>query len=106
MSTETSDVVVDDDTENHRFVARIDGEVVGFAVYHQTAGARLFVHTEVDDSQQGKGVASALMRGALDDMKEKDMTVVPLCPYVRRWIGEHDEYQSLIDDDLDRALRP
>ncbi len=51
-------------------------------------------------------MASALVRGALDQMRDAGTTVVPLCPYVRSWIDEHEEYQSLVDEDLDRALRP
>lgn len=106
MRNDTPEVTVTDDTENHRFVAEVDGSRAGIAVYHQAKGARLFVHTEVEDEYEGKGVASSLVRGALDQMRESGTTVVPLCPYVRTWIGRHDGYEDLIDEDLDRALRP
>lgn len=106
MSADTSNVTVTDDTDNHRFVATVAGEQAGFAVYHRTKGAVLVVHTEVGEAHQGEGVASELVRGMLDQLRDRDATVVPLCPYVRKWIDEHDEYQSLVDEDLDRALRP
>lgn len=108
MSTErrSDDVVVTDDPDRHRFVATLDGEEVGFAVYHRTQGRHLFTHTEVDDAHEGKGVASGLVRGALDQIREADGSIVALCPYVKRWVDRHDEYQSLIDEDLEMALRP
>ncbi|MGK2930321.1 MAG: GNAT family N-acetyltransferase [Acidimicrobiales bacterium] len=107
MSTDSrEDVVVTDDTDRHRYVATIDGQQAGFIVYYPTKTARLVVHTEVDDHYEGKGVASALVGGALDQIREAGGTVVPLCPYVRRWIERHDGFDSLIDEDLDTALRP
>ncbi len=107
MSTDSrEDVVVTDDTDRHRYVATIDGQEAGFIVYYPTTTARLVVHTEVDDQYEGKGVASALVGGALDQIREAGGTVVPLCPYVRKWIDRHDGYDALIDEDLDAALRP
>lgn len=108
MSNEnrSDDVVVTDDPDRHRFVATLDGEEVGFAVYHHTQGRHLFTHTEVDGAHEGKGVASGLVRGALDQIRDAGGSMVPLCPYVRRWVDRHDEYQSLINDDLETALRP
>lgn len=107
MSTEPRDaVVVTNDTDRHRYVATVDGQEAGFIVYYPTKTAQLVVHTEVDGRYEGKGVASALVGGALDQLREAGGTVVPLCPYVRRWIERHDGYDALIDEDLDTALRP
>ncbi len=107
MSTETShDVVVTDDTDNHRFVATVDGTQAGFVVYYLTQGRYLLVHTEVDEQFQGEGVGSKLVRGMLDEIRERGSSVVALCPYVQKWIGKHDEYQSLTDEELETLLRP
>lgn len=105
MSTE-HDVVVTDDPDNHRYVATVDGSRAGIAVYHVRQGRHLFVHTEVDDAYEGEGVGSALVRGALDDIREQGGTVVALCPFVSNWISKHDDYRSLVDDELDGMLRP
>lgn len=100
------EVTVTEDAEKHRYVATVDGEQAGIAVYHLVQGHYLFVHTEVDDAREGRGIGSALVRGALDDVRSKDAKVVALCPFVQRWVGEHDEYRSLIDEELDSVLRP
>jgi predicted GNAT family acetyltransferase len=100
------DVQVTDDTDNHRYVATVDGEQAGFAVYHLAQGHHLFVHTEVDERYEGQGVGSALIQGALDDVRDKGGSIVALCPFVQRWLGTHEEYRSLVDDELDTLLRP
>ena len=99
-------VTVSDDRDKHRYVASIDGEDVGYAVYYIAQGRHLFVHTEVDDQFEGKGVASELVRGALDDVRDKDGSIIPLCPYIQRWIGKHEGYDSLIDHEMAETLRP
>ena len=100
------DVAVRHDADGHRYVATVGGEDVGSVVYYETQGRYLFTHTEVDSAYEGKGVASALVRGALDQLRGADGTMVPLCPYVKRWVDRHDDYKSLIDEDLEMALRP
>lgn len=101
-----NDVAVRDDPDRHRFVASLDGDDVAYLVYHRASGRHLLVHTEVDDAHEGKGVGSALVRGALDQIRDADGTMVPLCPYVRTWVDRHEDYQSLVDDELDTLLRP
>jgi uncharacterized protein len=99
-------VTVRDDTDRHRFVASIDGEDVGFLVYYRTQGRHLLVHTEVDGAHEGKGVGSALVRGALDHLSDAGGRIVPICPYVKRWLEGHSEYRTLVDDELETLLRP
>lgn len=83
--------------EEHRYELWDDGQMVGKEVFHDRGPRRLFVHTEVDDAHQGKGYASTLVRGALDDTREQGRPVVPLCTYVSGWIERHDEYADVVD---------
>lgn len=79
-----------------RYEALVDGEVAGFAEYHDRAGRRVFTHTEVDPAHEGQGVGGALAREALDDMRRRGMAVVPLCPFFRSWIDRHPDYADLV----------
>lgn len=88
------------DPDNHRYVAEIDGEIVGVAVYHLRNDRHIFVHTEVDLAHEGGGVGSALARYALDDVKNNGGTVVPVCPFIASWIRRHPEYDELVDQKL------
>jgi uncharacterized protein len=98
----TSDVTreIRDVPEEKAYVAFIDGERAGKAEYVTRDGRRVFTHTEVDDSHAGAGVAASLVRHALDDMRDQEVPVVPLCPFFRSYIARHPEYEDLVDRDM------
>ena len=50
--------------------------------------------------------ARVLVKGALDDIRARGETIVPLCPFVAAWLARHPDYQDLIDQAaLDRINR-
>ncbi len=79
-----------------RYVAIHEGSVAGFAAYRREPGVVVLTHTEVDDRFEGHGVGSALVRGALDDVRAQGHAVEPLCPFVRSYLDRHDEYADLV----------
>ncbi|MEO3827232.1 GNAT family N-acetyltransferase [Actinomadura sp. B10D3] len=91
MSTE-----ITDNAGKSRYEIRLDGELAGFAVYERGEGAVIFTHTEVDPAFEGKGVGGSLARGALDDVRAKGLSVVPLCPFIKKWIERHPDYEDLV----------
>jgi predicted GNAT family acetyltransferase len=48
---------------------------------------------------EGSGVGSALVAGALDDIRSRGLRVVPLCPFVAAFIRRHSEYADLVARD-------
>ena len=91
-----SDLVVHDEAGS-RYVLMRGDEELGEAAYEMGArGEIVFTHTEIDEEKQEKGLGSQLVRGALDDVRENSSArVVAKCPFVFRYISEHDEYQDL-----------
>jgi len=80
-----------------RYTIWRDGEHVGLTDYAISGHEVRFTHTEVNPLFRHEGLASILVEFALDDMRERtSLTVVAQCPYVRRWIHEHAEYQDLL----------
>ena len=92
MATE----VVQDAPQN-RFQLLLDGEYVGETDYILRDNTIVFTHTEVDPAHQGSGLASELVRGALNLVRaENDLRVVAKCPYMSAWIAKHPDYQDLL----------
>ncbi len=92
-----SDVVTSHNRDQHRYEAHIDGELAGFAEYQLTDALVVFTHTEVDSAFEGKGVGSAIARYALDDVRAAgERQVLPLCPFIKGWIGKHPDYVDLV----------
>jgi uncharacterized protein len=92
-----ADVEVQKNDDARRYEAYIDGERVGFAEYQLTDQLVVFTHTEVEDKCEGMGVGSALARAALDDVRaEGGRKVLPVCPFIKGWIGHHKDYRDLV----------
>ncbi|MGO1974555.1 MAG: GNAT family N-acetyltransferase [Propionibacteriaceae bacterium] len=92
-----ADVDVTRNTDRSRWEAQLDGELAGFAEYQVTDQLYVFTHTEVDPKFEGEGVGSALVRTALDEVRvEGNRQVLPICPFVKAWIGRHPDYRSLV----------
>ncbi len=92
-----SEVRTRNNQDEQRYEARLDDGLVGFADYRLGDGVITFVHTEVDDDLEGAGIASALARGALDDVRrEGSRRVIAKCPFIAEWIDRHPDYQDLL----------
>ncbi|MFC7493954.1 MULTISPECIES: GNAT family N-acetyltransferase [unclassified Nocardioides] len=92
-----ADVQTTQNPSASRYEAHIDGELAGFAEYQLTDQLIIFTHTEVDERFEGQGVGSALARFALDDVRaDGSRRVLPLCPFIKRWISKHRDYVDLV----------
>jgi predicted GNAT family acetyltransferase len=92
-----ADIEVVNNTGARRYEARVDGRVAGFAEYQLTDELIVFTHTEVEGEFEGQGVGGALVQGALDDVRALGLRrVLPLCPFVKAWIGRHRDYRDLV----------
>jgi predicted GNAT family acetyltransferase len=87
---------VRDNPDEGQFEIVVDGKVAGLTQYRRRDGKAHFVHTEIDDAYEGQGLASKLVRGALDQVRGWNEPVVAECSYVAGWIDKHPEYQDLL----------
>ncbi|MCY9787190.1 N-acetyltransferase [Nocardiopsis sp. EMB25] len=91
------DLTVIDAPERSRYEVSTDGRVVGFSAYHLIEeGVLALPHVEVDSSFEGQGVASTLVRESLDDIRARDLKVVPICPFVQAFLKRHPTYGDLV----------
>ena len=83
------------------FAVSAAGVDVGRTDFRDRAGVRVFTHTEIDPAYEGRGLASVLIRAALDATRSDGLTVRPLCPFVRAFIERHEDYADLLAEPLD-----
>ena len=84
--------------ESERYEVSLGGEVVGFTAYRVRPGLIAFVHTDVDERFQGRGIADQLIRFALEDARARGLVVLPFCPFVKAFIESHREFQELVPE--------
>jgi predicted GNAT family acetyltransferase len=92
-----TDITVLENTEARTYDAVIGDRVAGTLVYENAGPRRVFTHTVVEPEFRGQGVGSALVRGALDDIRAKRATLTNHCEFVADFIAGHPEYADLID---------
>jgi uncharacterized protein len=85
------------DDAHTRYTGSVEGRVAAFADFDPAGRLMVLTHTETDPSFEGQGVASQLVRWALDDVRDRGLHVVPTCPFVKDYIARHeDEYGDLV----------
>jgi len=88
---------VRDDPQELRYELLDDsGVMIGEIRYVLEPGAVALVHTEVDPKFQGHGLADELVQGAVNDLRERGLKMIPVCPYVRAWLRRHPEQADLV----------
>jgi predicted GNAT family acetyltransferase len=100
-----SQVDIRDEPGEEAYVIEVDGIRAGKAEYRSIEGRRVFTHTEVDGGYSGMGLATRLVRFALDDMRAQQTQVVPLCPFFAAYIRRHPEFDDLVDHELTMELK-
>lgn len=78
-----------------RWEAHID-QHLAVAEYRRRGDTIFFIHTEVPREMEGQGVASKLVKTALDDARTQHLAVVPFCPFVAGYIRRHPDYKALV----------
>jgi len=92
-SPDMSDVL--NNKAQHRYELAVEGRIA--ATYYSVAdGVITFIHTEVPPELGGKGIASKLIRGALDQVRAEGLKVIAQCPFVKAFIEKHADYQDLL----------
>jgi predicted GNAT family acetyltransferase/glutaredoxin len=82
--------------EEGRYELRLGGRLIGIAAYRRRDSRIVFTHTEIDESCEGRGYGSRLAAAALEDARRQGLEVVPLCPFIARYVERHPEYHELV----------
>ncbi|MGW0708332.1 GNAT family N-acetyltransferase [Streptomyces sp. NPDC002643] len=83
----------------------VDGRRVGVTSYRDRGEQRVFFHTEIDEAFAGQGLGAQLVQHALADARESGQRIVPVCPYVAKFLKRHDEFADLTDPVTPDVLR-
>lgn len=86
---------VRDNRDMQRFELEADGHTAA-AYYRRTPGVITFTHTEVPPALAGRGIGSALARGALASARADGLKVVAKCEFIAGYIAKHPEYADLL----------
>ena len=85
-----------DDSGKGAFFVEEDGKRVAEMVISVSGGNLTVYHTEVSESLKGKGVSTMLLETMVKYVRDNNLKVIPLCPYVSVQFRRHsDKYDDI-----------
>ena len=95
------EVTVRDNPDKGRFDVLVGDTHAGFSMYKDLGAAparqRVFYHTVVFDQFEGQGLAGILTRTALGTSVQAGHRIVAVCPYVKKWLTTHHDFDDAAD---------
>ncbi|MGD9837258.1 MAG: GNAT family N-acetyltransferase [Afipia sp.] len=83
--------MVRNNTALSRYELDVDG-TTAFANYRLAPGKIIITHTETPPALRGRGIASQLVRGALEQIRADGLKVVAACGFVVDYLDKHPEF--------------
>jgi predicted GNAT family acetyltransferase len=94
-SSPANSTVITHRPEASCFEAAFD-EGLAVCAYRRQGNLLLVTHTEVPPRLEGRGIAAALVKAALDWARAEGLRVRPLCSYVAAYMRRHPQTQDLL----------
>lgn len=89
--TATDEISVTRNDAERRYEVFVDGVLAGFTVFiADSSGHEIFPHTEVFPEFGGRGLGGILVGAAMEDEAKRGTTVVPVCPFVVKYLRAND----------------
>jgi predicted GNAT family acetyltransferase len=78
-----------------RFELDVEG-AMAFANYRLAQDKVIITHTETPPALRGRGIASRLVKGALEMIRADGLKVVAGCGFVVDYLEKHPEYSDIV----------
>ncbi|WP_370891802.1 GNAT family N-acetyltransferase [Janibacter sp. GXQ6167] len=88
-----------------RYQIDVDEGTAGFTQFVDHDGQRIFFHTEIGEEFGGRGLAGTLVKQALDATRDEGLRIVPMCPYVKKYVGTHHDWDDILDPVTPAAIQ-
>ncbi|HZU57083.1 MAG TPA: GNAT family N-acetyltransferase [Actinocrinis sp.] len=95
MSADMSIEIRDERDEGH-YSAYLNGQRIGYATWVKVHDTVVLPHAEVVPAWERQGIGSMLARRAFEDAKADGLTVLPLCPFMKRWAELHPAFRDIV----------
>ena len=89
------ELTIRNNLSTHQFETVVEGHTALIA-YTLYPGGIAFMHTEVPEALEGRGIAGQLAKYVLEYARENHLKVKPYCPYVNAYMKRLPEYNDLL----------
>ncbi|MGH3847271.1 MAG: GNAT family N-acetyltransferase [Pseudonocardiaceae bacterium] len=88
-----------------KYTIAVDGQTIGLTAVADRDNQRVFYHTEIDDRFGGRGLATILVREALEATRADGKRVVAVCEMVAAFLKKNPEFSDITDPVTPETLR-
>jgi uncharacterized protein len=88
---------VQHNVNSKRFEMQVGNEPLAFLSYTRDGDRVSYDHTFIPDALRGRGLATTLIRTALDEARRQKWKIVPRCSSVARFMTQHPEFSDLLN---------
>lgn len=79
------------------FLAKMEGQKAGLMTYSWAGEDRIIIdHTEVEPAYNGKGVGKELVYKAVEFAREKNLKIIPLCPFAKAMFQKNEDIRDVL----------
>lgn len=79
------------------FYLKKNDQVIGEMTFSIMGPNRWIInHTEVNTQFEGQGLATKLLDFMVQTVREKDVKIIPLCPFVKNKVSDDKEYSDIL----------
>ncbi|WP_338378417.1 GNAT family N-acetyltransferase [uncultured Flavobacterium sp.] len=83
--------------KNGFFYIEIDGKTQAKMTFVFAGDDKIIIdHTEVNEGNNGKGFGKMMLTKAVEFAREKNIKIIPLCPFVKSVINKTEEFQDIL----------
>ena len=89
------EVKIKENKEKKRFEVEVENKLA-LIEYIRAEDKMYLTHTEVPSELEGKGIASSMAKQVLQQIKDEDLKLVPLCPFIASYVKRHPEWKEIL----------
>ncbi len=87
-----------DNKEKGRFETEVNG-YLAIIEYSVMPNILSLNHIEIDKNLEGKGIATEMAEKVLLQIEQRELKVIPVCPFIKNYIIKHPEWKSIVADE-------
>lgn len=85
------------DESKGAFIAEDNGKKAGEMTYSMAGIDKIIIdHTEVNSEFNGQGVGKKMVLAAVDFAREKNIKILPLCPFAKATFDKNKDIQDVL----------
>lgn len=79
------------------FYVSVDGKQAGKMTFVFAGNDKIIIdHTEVNPENNGKGYGKKMVAKAVDYAREKNIKIIPLCPFAKKVFDKTPEFRDVL----------